>query len=85
MDIILQGVQGETCYINEVLVTEKMQEEHMRNLEIVLQRFKQYGVKIRKEQCHFLRPVVEFLCHQNDAEGRHPLADKLRALPKLLH
>ena len=50
MNTILQGTQGVICYIDDMLVTGNMQEEHMRNLEIVLQRFEQYGVKIRKEK-----------------------------------
>ena len=39
MDTILQGIRGVICYIDDVLVTGKTQEEHVRNLEIVLQRF----------------------------------------------
>ena len=39
MDIIVQGVHGVICYIDDVLITASAQEEHLRNVEIVLQGF----------------------------------------------
>ena len=63
MDTILQGIPGVLCYIDDLLVTGKTLGEHMRNLEMVLQRAKQYGVRIKREKCRFLQPSVEFLGH----------------------
>ena len=38
MDTILQGLDGVVCYIDDVLVTGKTYDDHLRNLEKVLQR-----------------------------------------------
>ena len=38
MEKVLQGIPGVVCYIDNVLVTGKDDEEHLRNLEEVLKR-----------------------------------------------
>jgi len=62
---ILQGIEGGACYIDDVLVSAKTQDEHIKCLEIVFQRLQQHGVRVGKEKRQFLSPSVEFL-------GYHP-------------
>ena len=38
MEKVLQGIPGVVCYIDDVLVTGRNDEEHLRNLEDVLKR-----------------------------------------------
>lgn len=80
MDRILQGIDGVLCYIDDVIISAKSEEEHLQILEKVLQRFKQYGVRARKVKCKFLTNSVEYLGHIIDAEGQHPLPSKLKAI-----
>lgn len=78
---ILQGLEGVICYLDDILITGKTHAEHMKNLEAVFKRLKQYGVRVRKEKCAFVRPSVDYLGHQIDAEGRHPLTDTITQAP----
>lgn len=80
MDTILQGIEGVVCYIDDILITGKTPEEHLRHLEAVLERLKQAGVHVRRAKCSFLKQSVDFLGYRIDAEGRHPLPDKLKAI-----
>jgi hypothetical protein len=64
MDTLLQGVM---CYIDNILVTGKSQDEHLQKLEEVLTRLLKHGVKVGKNKCSFLQPSVEYLGHQIDS------------------
>ena len=45
MDTILQGLLHVICYIDDILVTGASEEEHLHNLEEVLKRLQQHGVR----------------------------------------
>lgn len=51
IDNILQGIPEVLHYIDDLLVTGKTLVEDMRNLEMVQQRGKQYGVRSKREKC----------------------------------
>ena len=80
MDTILQGIDGVICYIGDIFITGKTRAEYLDRLDVVFQRLKTYGVRACKEKCTFFRSSVEHLRHKIDAEGRHPLDSKLRAI-----
>ena len=61
MDSVLQGVPRTVCYIDDTLVTGGSEEEHLRNLELVLERLKTHGITVRKSKCVFMANSVEFL------------------------
>ena len=61
MDIILQGLDGVICFIDDILITGAMVEEHMEALKKVLEHLRQYGVRIRRDKCFFVRTSVEYL------------------------
>jgi len=80
MDSILQGVEGVACYIDDIIITGRTQEEHLEHLEEVLRRLLKHGVHVKKAKCRFLQPSVNFLGHRIDAEGIHTTEDKLQAI-----
>ena len=80
MDMILQGVQGVICYIDDILIAGSTSEEHLQKLEEVLQRLKAHGVRLKKEKCAFMRNSVEYLGHVVNAEGRCTLPSKVEAI-----
>lgn len=55
-------------------------EEHLRNLDMVLDRLHQAGIHLNRDKCFFLQPRIEYLGHVLDATGRHPTDEKLRAI-----
>lgn len=67
------------CYIDDTLITSANDEEHLQNLEQVLQQLEAEGVRLKKSKCQFLKPSVEYLGHRVDAAGLHPTTDKLKA------
>lgn len=80
MDQILRGLPGVQCYLDDILCTGATDEEHLRNLDAVLQRLQDYGLRVRKDKCEFFKPSVEYLGHVIDARGLHTAPSKSRAI-----
>ena len=46
MDIVLQGLPGVVCYLDDVIINGKDKQEHLNNLEQVLSRIQEYGFRV---------------------------------------
>ena len=53
MDTVLQGLSEVICYLEDILVSGTTEEENLKNVEQVLTRLQQYGIKARKENVFF--------------------------------
>ena len=80
MDIILQGIPGVVCYIDDILVTGETKEQHLDRLEQVLRRLHEYGLRLKLKKCDILKPAVEYLGHGVDEQGLHALQSKVKAI-----
>lgn len=80
MDQILSGLNGVQCYLDDILVTGKNEEEHLENLDATLQRLEEYGLRVRRSKCDFFQNSVEYLGHVIDSEGLHKAPSKTKAL-----
>ena len=80
MDTILQGLPGVIYYIDDILVTGANDAEHLKNLEAVLKRLRQYGIHLKRPKCNFLRPCVEYLGHLIDSQGLRATKSKVEAI-----
>ncbi|XP_044166137.1 uncharacterized protein K02A2.6-like [Acropora millepora] len=80
MDTILKGIDGVVCYIDDILITGRNDQEHRNRLEAVLSRLERYGVQLKWSKCSFLQKKVQFLGHVIDAEGVHPSPEKVQAI-----
>ena len=80
METILQGLSHVQCYIDDILITGSSEEEHLRNLEEVLKRLSQYGIRVKQDKCAFFKETVEYLGHQISSEGLHTAPKKVEAI-----
>ena len=80
MDNLLQGIPQVCVYLDDILVTGKSTEEHLKNLEEVLSRLRNAGMRLKRSKCAFLLPQVEYLGHQISEKGLQPTTQKLRAI-----
>ncbi|KAL5515892.1 hypothetical protein EMCRGX_G001137 [Ephydatia muelleri] len=80
MDTILQGLPGVVCYQDDILVTGKEIEEHLKNLERVFGRLKEFGLRLTK--CKFLKESVEYLGHVISRNGICTSPKKIEVIQK---
>ena len=65
IETLLQGVDGVSVYIDDILLAGSTLEEHLRTLEEVLKRVQDAGLRLNMDKCFFLRSSIEYLwpCH----------------------
>jgi hypothetical protein len=80
MDNLLQGLDHVTVYIDDILVTGKTEEKHLRTLDEVLARLENAGVRLKREKCMFMADDVIYLGHRISKEGIRPTDDEVRAI-----
>ena len=83
MNLILQGLDGVECIIDDVLVHGKDQTEHDQRLEAVLKRLVEAGVTLNLNKCRFSTDRVKFLGHVISFSGIEADPDKLQAIADL--
>ena len=67
-------------YLDDILIAGKSKQEHLKILDIVLQRMKDAGLRLKLPKRSFMTDSVEYLGHHISAEGIHPTKEKVRAI-----
>ena len=80
MENLFQGCAGVAIYLDDILVTGSTIENHLDNLDKVLNIMTKAGLKLNKDKCKFLLPKVEYLGHMIDEKGLHPTKEKVKAI-----
>ena len=80
MEKILHGIPRVICYLDDVLITGQNDDEHLETLEMVFTRLEDYGLRLKKSKCEFLKTRVEYLGYCIDADGLHKSPAKVKAI-----
>jgi transposase InsO family protein len=72
IDQVIAGIPNCIAYLDDILLTGKNEEEHLRTLEMVLQRLSEFGFKCNPEKCLFFQDEVSYLGFIIDKNGKHP-------------
>ena len=70
-NFVLKGLMGTaaTCYIDDTLVVGETEDEFLSNLDMVLNAFKKFNVRLKVEKCSIGHSSIQFLGHRFDADG----------------
>lgn len=71
MNTVLRGLIPHAAipYLDDVIIFGKSFKDTLENLELVLKRFSQCGLKIKPRKCKFFAKEIEFLGHVVSTEG----------------
>ena len=88
---VIKELIGKIClvYLDDVMIYSKSLAEHEEHLNMVLERIKRSGLKIKFKKCSWVMKEVEYLGHVVCREGIKPSPKKIEAimnakLPKTL-
>ncbi|MEL6931000.1 MAG: RNase H-like domain-containing protein, partial [Cyanobacteria bacterium J06600_6] len=80
VDNLFRDMPQVCAYLDDILITGKTLSDHLVNLEEVLRRLDEAGLRLNRKKCVFLAPEVEYLGHRIDSKGLHPTKKKLDAI-----
>jgi hypothetical protein len=66
------------CYLDDILVFSKNEEEHINHVRLVLEKLRTTGLYAKLEKCVFHQPQVEFLGYIISREGLSMDPQKIR-------
>ena len=82
---ILQGAIGKFAhnYLDDILIYSDTEEQHLRDIDNILQRLVAANLKISSEKCIWAAETVDFLGHSVSKEGLRPKAENVNKIRKL--
>ena len=84
LDQILEGIEGTSCIIDDMIITGKDDEEHLGHLEEVLKRLKEHGLQANRDRCEFFQTKITYCGHEVDQHGLHKTQEKVDAVVNAL-
>ena len=86
MDTVLAGLKWHTClvYIDDVLVFSPTFEDHLKDLQAVLQRFREHNLKLKPTKCAIAQQSLRYLGYVVTPAGIRVDPEKVRAVREIL-
>ena len=83
VDESTRDLPGVAVYLDDILVSGSTVEEHFRNLQHLLKRLENKGLRCRKSKCLFAQPRIEYFGHVLTSNGiaKSPKVDAVIAMP----
>ena len=87
---LMQNTIGElnliycVIYLDDVIVLEHMEEEHLECLCIVFEWFLECNLKLKPSKCSFFQPEIVYLVHHVSCKGIHPSRENVHAIEEFL-
>ena len=74
MQVVLSGLEWKCCfvYIDDILIASKSFEEHLNHLNLVFERLRKAGLRLKPTKCHFLHEQVPYLGYIISKHGIQP-------------
>lgn len=76
----LCGLASTVVFLDDICVTGKNKETHMRNLRAVLKRLNDAGLRVNWSKCEFFKDSVTYLGYRIDKHGLHTDNKKVEAI-----
>ena len=77
---VLSGIEGIHIYYDDILIAGRTIDEHNSRLGMVFERIKEYGLKLKRSKCSFLKSEVSYLGHVISGEGTKPISSKIESI-----
>ena len=65
------------AYLDDIIIFSRTPEEHLKHIEIIFQKLKAAGLKLKESKCDFFKSKIHYLGHLISDKGIQPLPEKL--------
>lgn len=83
MSRMVEDIDGAEVIVDDILVWGETLKEHDERLKKVLERAKDYNLKLSSEKCEFRRKEVTYVGHVLSSEGLKADPEKIRAVTEM--
>ena len=80
VDNVIGDLPNVFCYLDDILVYNKSEQEHLQTIKILLERLSNAGLSISLSKCEFGKDNLEYLGYQINSQGIAPIKKKITAL-----
>ena len=78
ISMVLQGCSDfAMAYLDDIIIFSKSKAEHLKHIEIIFQKLKEAGLKLKESKCDFFKKEILYLGHLISDKGIYPLPEKL--------
>ena len=84
MDLVLSGIQWSSCLVyiaDDIVIVGKTVQNHLDNLQLVLDRIKRAGLRLKPSKCHLFQKIL-YLGHRITRDGVATDPGKIDAVRK---
>jgi hypothetical protein len=67
-------------YLDDVILLGKTLQEHHEEVREILERLRQFNLKLEQDKCEFLKTMLSYLGHVVTSEGVKPDPRKVKAI-----
>ena len=80
MNKVLNGLNFAFANLDDIIIFSTTVEEHMRHIQIVIDRLKAAQLKLKKSKCAFFKKELYYLGHLLTTEGIKPQFEKAKVI-----
>ena len=83
MNKVFNGLNFAFAYLDDIIVFSNTAEEHIKHIQIVINRLKSTQLKLKKSKCSFFKKKLYYLGHLLTTEGIKPQIEKVKAIHEM--
>ena len=81
MNKVLHGLhEFSVAYLDDILIHSLTWEEHLKHLDIVLNKLREAGLRVKQKKCTFTNASCGYLGYIMGSEEIKPMEDKVSAI-----
>ena len=83
MNKVLNGLNFTFAFLDVIIIFSETAEQHLRHIQIVLNRLRQAKLKLKKSKCVFFKKELHYLGHLLTTDGVKPQLEKIKAISEM--
>ena len=83
MNKVIKGLNFAFAHLDNIILFSNIAEEHLKHIQIVIDRLKAAQLKLKKSKCSFFKRELYYLGHLLTIEGVKPQIEKVKAIHEM--